>query len=77
MKKPRKTASLQKVPDQTPETLRAAAQGQIAAGRYREAIATYKDLLKTEPTPELRTELACAYAGRARELAALYRSLVL
>jgi len=70
MKKPRQTASVQKAPDQTPEALRAAAQGQVAAGRYREAIATYKDLLKVENAPETRLALAGAYAGRARELAA-------
>jgi cellulose synthase operon protein C len=70
MKKPRKSSAVAKAPVSTPEALRAAAQGQFEAGRYREAIAAYKDLLKVEDTPQARLELAGAYAGRARELAA-------
>ena len=68
MKKPHKVAAAPKAP--TPDDLLTAAQGQIAAGRYREAISTCKDLLKIENRQEWRQTLACAYAGRARELAA-------
>jgi len=68
MKKPHKAAAAPKAP--TPDDLLTAAQGQIAAGRYREAISTCKDLLKIENRQEWRQTLACAYAGRARELAA-------
>ena len=68
MKKPRKAAAAApRVP--APEVLLAAAQGQAAAGRYREAITAYKDLLKVEDRPQWRLALADAYAGRARELA--------
>lgn len=46
------------------------AQRHAAAGRWREAIAAYKGLLKSEDNPDSRFGLAAAYAGRARELTA-------
>ena len=50
------------------------ARADVAAGRFREAIATYKDLLKQDPGDTrgegLRDGLASAYAGRARQLVA-------
>jgi tetratricopeptide (TPR) repeat protein len=70
MKKVRKSAPLSKTQHGTPETLSSTAQGHVAAGRFREAIAAYKELLKIQETPEGRLGLASAYAGRARELVA-------
>ncbi|WP_295428907.1 hypothetical protein [uncultured Thiodictyon sp.] len=71
MKKSRKVgAAAPKSPQQSAAALLALAQGQAAAGRWREATAAFKDLLKIEDRPEWRLELAAAYAGRARELAA-------
>jgi tetratricopeptide (TPR) repeat protein len=46
-----------------------AARADLEAGRLREAIAAFKDLLKQGPTDELRNGLAEAYEGRARQLA--------
>ena len=46
------------------------AQHHVTAGRWREAILAYKNLLKGADTPDTRLGLATAYAGRARELAA-------
>jgi tetratricopeptide (TPR) repeat protein len=46
------------------------ARDHAGRGRYREAIAAYKDLLKLEDSAQVRLELASAYAGRARELTA-------
>ncbi len=42
----------------------------LASGRYREAIAGYKDLLKQDDVAAWRDNLASAYAGRARQLSA-------
>lgn len=42
----------------------------LDAGRYRDAITGFKELLKQEPRPDWRKALGDAYAGRARELAA-------
>lgn len=66
MRKPRKTGS----PPQAaaPDRLRTLAEGHAAAGRYREAVAAFKDLLRVDDRPEWRTALAAAYAGRARQL---------
>jgi cellulose synthase operon protein C len=50
----------------TPES----AQSDLDAGRFRDAMAGFKELLKQAPTDALRDGLAGAYAGRARELAA-------
>lgn len=46
------------------------AQVHLEKGRYRDAIAVYKTLLKTERRPEWLAALASAYAGRAKGLAA-------
>jgi len=46
------------------------AREDLAAGRYRNAVEGFKQLLKQDPRPAWRTALAEAYAGRARELAA-------
>ncbi|MFY9973199.1 MAG: hypothetical protein WAK53_02995, partial [Chromatiaceae bacterium] len=70
MRKPRKTGSQPKAQTQGPNRLRALAEGHAAAGRYREAVAAFKDLLRVDDRPEWRAALAAAYAGRARELAA-------
>ena len=70
MKKARKAPVLHKAKSQDPDCLRILAEGHVAAGRYREAIAVYKDLLRGEDRPEWRTDLAMAYGGRARELMA-------
>ncbi len=73
MKKPRKVGAAvpkSKSSEQSAPALLALAQGHAAAGRWREATAAYKDLLKIEDRPQWRSELAAAYAGRARELAA-------
>ena len=71
MKKPRKTiATAAKAQNRSPDTLEKTAEEQVAAGRWREAIAAYKDLIKLTDSPEARVGLAGAYAGRARELVA-------
>ncbi len=49
----------------TPESARA----HLEAGRFREAIAGFKDLHKQGPTEDARLGLAAAYAGRAGQLA--------
>jgi tetratricopeptide (TPR) repeat protein len=49
--------------------LQSAARVELQAGRFREAIALYKDLLKREDSPQARQGLASAYAGRAGQLA--------
>ncbi len=54
----------------SPADIERKAQEDSAAGRYREAITGFKQLLKQEPSPARRLALADAYAGRARELAA-------
>ncbi len=54
----------------SPESLLATARGHAGAGRFREAIAAFKDLLRIDDRSEWRLALADAYAGRARELAA-------
>ncbi len=46
------------------------AQKALDAGRFREAIEVYKELLKTERRAEWVESLALAYAGRAEELQA-------
>ncbi|MBK5969952.1 MULTISPECIES: tetratricopeptide repeat protein [Thiorhodovibrio] len=46
------------------------ARAALESGRWRDAIADFKELLKREPRPEWRTALADAYAGRAGELTA-------
>jgi tetratricopeptide (TPR) repeat protein len=53
-----------------PEALDRKAREDLTAGRHREAIAAFKQLLKLEPRPDWRAALADAYAGRARDLAA-------
>ncbi len=55
---------------QTTETLADQAESQRQAGRYREALDSYKQLLKREPRPEWREALAEVYLGRAEQLAA-------
>lgn len=46
------------------------AQADLQAGRFREAMAGFKELLKAGPTAVLRDGLAAAYEGRAGQLAA-------
>lgn len=56
-------------PKTLPE-LEAAARAEIKYGRYKEAIATYKALLKRERRPDWEAALAEAYLLRARQVAA-------
>lgn len=49
--------------------LQSAARVELEAGRFREAITLYKDLLKREGSAQAREGLAAAYAGRAGQLA--------
>ena len=42
---------------------------QLAAGRFKEAVETYRQLVKAEARPDWRRALAEAYAGRAAALA--------
>ena len=71
MKKPRKTiATAAKAQNRSPDMIEKTAEEQVAAGRWREAIAAYKALIKLTDSPEARVGLAGAYAGRARELVA-------
>ena len=53
-------------------TTELAAKGQAAlsSGTYKEAVETYKQLLKREQRDDWRSALATAYLGRARDLAA-------
>jgi tetratricopeptide (TPR) repeat protein len=53
----------------TPATPEARAEAALTAGRFREAIELYKDLLKRERRAEWVAALADSYAGRAEELA--------
>lgn len=46
------------------------AKSHLSAGRYRDAIDSYKQLLKREDRPAWREALANAYMGRAEQLAA-------
>lgn len=52
------------------DSLAAQADTHLQAGRYRDAIAVYKQLLKRESRAEWREALADAYLGRAEQLAA-------
>jgi len=51
------------------KALENAAQERLQQGRFREAIAHFKELLKREQREEWRQGLARAYEGRARDLA--------
>lgn len=53
----------------TTEILTEQAAAHLQAGRFREAVEDYKQLLKREPRPEWREALADAYLGRAGQLA--------
>lgn len=55
---------------QSTNKLVAQAQSHLQAGRFREAIDVYKQLLKREQRPQWREALADAYLGRAEQLAA-------
>ena len=55
---------------QAPTQIEAAAHDALERGRFREAIAGFKDLLKREDRAPWREGLAAAYAGRAAELTA-------
>ena len=71
MKKPPKArAAVSKAQPPSPESLLTVAKNHASAGRFRDAIAAFKDLLRMDDRPECRLGLADAYAGRARELAA-------
>ncbi len=54
----------------SPEALASRAQQALDTGRFRAAIADFKELLKTDERPQWREGLAAAYLGRARELTA-------
>lgn len=56
--------------DVSPEGIEHKAREDLAAGRYRDAVEGFKQLLKQDPLTDRRAALAEAYAGRARELAA-------
>ncbi|QLH51998.1 MAG: hypothetical protein HWD57_21130 [Candidatus Accumulibacter cognatus] len=56
-------------PAGTPVSPEAHARQVLDAGRYREAIELYKNLLKQERRSEWLDGLAASYAGRAKELA--------
>jgi tetratricopeptide (TPR) repeat protein len=55
---------------QSIDTLAVQAKSQLQAGRFREAMDQYKQLLKKEQRREWREALADAYLGRAEQLAA-------
>lgn len=54
----------------SPEALGVKAAEDLSAGRFRDAIAAFKQLLKLEDRAEWRSGLADAYVGRAHELTA-------
>jgi len=55
----------------SPSTLAELGRQQVAAGRFKEAVESFKQLLKVQPdAPEVRALLGQAYLGRARGLAA-------
>lgn len=56
-------------PPKTLPELEAAARAEAKYGRYKEAIAAFKELLKRERRPAWEAELAQAYLGRARQVA--------
>jgi tetratricopeptide (TPR) repeat protein len=66
MRKKRKRQSARRSID----TLAVQAKSHLAAGRFPEAMAQYKQLLKQEQRPEWRQALGDAYLGRAEQLAA-------
>ncbi len=68
MKKPRNRRPAAKDATQPPSRVQDP-QGDLEAGRFREAMAGFKDQLKQGDTPEARRGLAAAYAGRAGQLA--------
>ena len=70
MKKTRKAGTAAPKTQAQSGALTIQAQHDLAAGRWREAIVAYKNLLKVADTPAAREGLAAAYAGRARELTA-------
>jgi tetratricopeptide (TPR) repeat protein len=68
--KRRQPAKIAKPGNLTPREIADRADKDLAAGRFRDAVSGYKQLLKQEPRAEWFTGLAEAYAGRARELTA-------
>lgn len=70
-KQKRRAASTSRKPAQlSPDALANQARQDLEAGRFRDAIAGFKQLLKLEARADWRAALAEAYAGRARELTA-------
>lgn len=55
--------------DATPGELEARGREALEAGRHRDAIAAFKELVRREPHPDWVEALAQAYSGRARGLA--------
>ncbi|ADE15599.1 hypothetical protein Nhal_2514 [Nitrosococcus halophilus Nc 4] len=66
MRKKRKSQTAR----QSIDVLAAQAESHLQAGRFREAMDAYKQLLKREQRPPWREALADAYLGRAEQLAA-------
>jgi tetratricopeptide (TPR) repeat protein len=54
----------------TPEQKLIQAQQALEAGRFRDAVNHFKELVKSEPRPEYIQGLAASYQGRAEELTA-------
>lgn len=66
----RKKKRKSQVAKQPTDTLVSQAESHLQAGRFREAMDVYKQLLKREQRSEWREALADAYLGRAEQLAA-------
>src|SRR3954465_4767389 len=54
----------------SPDGLAQRGAEELQAGRFREAVESFRQLVKIEPRPEWREALATAYVGRGRTLAA-------
>ena len=54
----------------SPDVLAERGAEDLKAGRFREAVESFRQLVKIEPRPEWREALATAYVGRGRTLAA-------
>src|SRR3954470_18262962 len=54
----------------SPDVLAQRGAEELQAGRFREAVEAFRQLVKVEPRPEWREALASAYVGRGRTLAA-------
>src|SRR4051812_25056090 len=63
----------------SPDVLAQRGIEELQAGRFREAMESFRQLVKLEPRPEWREALATAYVGRGRTLAAkgMYKEAVI